>query len=55
MMVGGMPSRRPPCALDLYNFNFEPVLVGFKAGIAVVIIVDQLPKSLASTSQRVLS
>jgi high affinity sulfate transporter 1 len=28
------------------NFISEPVLVGFKAGIAVVIIVDQLPKLL---------
>ena len=28
------------------NFISEPVLVGFKAGIAVVIIVDQLPKIL---------
>jgi SulP family sulfate permease len=26
------------------NFISEPVLVGFKAGIAIVIIVDQLPK-----------
>src|SRR5678816_2689887 len=28
------------------NFISEPVLVGFKAGIAVVIIIDQLPKIL---------
>src|SRR5208283_1412250 len=28
------------------NFISEPVLVGFKAGIGVVIIVDQLPKIL---------
>ncbi len=28
------------------NFISEPVLVGFKAGIAVVIIVDQIPKIL---------
>lgn len=28
------------------NFISEPVLIGFKAGIAVVIIVDQLPKIL---------
>jgi SulP family sulfate permease len=28
------------------NFISEPVLVGFKAGIAVVIILDQLPKVL---------
>ena len=28
------------------NFISEPVLVGFKAGIAVVIIVDQVPKIL---------
>ncbi len=30
----------------LANFISEPVLVGFKAGIGVVIIVDQLPKIL---------
>ena len=29
------------------NFISTPVLVGFKAGIAIVIIVDQLPKLLA--------
>ncbi len=28
------------------NFISEPVLVGFKAGIAIVILVDQLPKIL---------
>jgi SulP family sulfate permease len=28
------------------NFISEPVLVGFKAGIAVVILIDQLPKLL---------
>src|SRR5215472_11733097 len=28
------------------NFISEPVLIGFKAGIAVVIIVDQIPKIL---------
>lgn len=28
------------------NFISEPVLVGFKAGIAVVIIIDQIPKIL---------
>ena len=28
------------------NFISEPVLVGFKAGIAIVIVVDQLPKIL---------
>lgn len=30
------------------NFISEPVLVGFKAGIALVIVLDQLPKLLAS-------
>ena len=30
----------------LANFISEPVLIGFKAGIGVVIIVDQLPKIL---------
>ena len=28
------------------NFISEPVLTGFKAGIGVVIVVDQLPKLL---------
>jgi high affinity sulfate transporter 1 len=28
------------------NFISEPVLVGFKAGIAVIIVIDQLPKVL---------
>src|SRR3974377_500320 len=28
------------------NFISEPVLIGFKAGIGVVIIVDQIPKAL---------
>jgi MFS superfamily sulfate permease-like transporter len=28
------------------NFISEPVLIGFKAGIAVVIVVDQIPKLL---------
>ena len=28
------------------NFISEPVLIGFKAGIATVIVVDQLPKVL---------
>jgi high affinity sulfate transporter 1 len=30
----------------LANFISEPVLVGFKAGIAIVIVVDQIPKLL---------
>ncbi len=30
----------------LANFISEPVLIGFKAGIAVVIVVDQIPKLL---------
>ena len=28
------------------NFISEPVLVGFKAGIGIVIVVDQVPKLL---------
>ena len=28
------------------NFISEPVLIGFKAGIGVVIVLDQLPKIL---------
>jgi len=34
------------------NFISEPVLIGFKAGIGVVIIVDSCPRSSASTSRR---
>jgi MFS superfamily sulfate permease-like transporter len=30
------------------NFISEPVLVGFKAGIGVVIVLDQLPKLLGT-------
>ncbi|AOB31377.1 sulfate transporter [Bordetella sp. H567] len=30
----------------LANFISEPVLIGFKAGIAIVIVVDQIPKLL---------
>ena len=37
------------------NLISEPVLVGFRAGIGLVIVVDQIRKSLASTSQEVHS
>lgn len=35
------------------NFISEPVLVGFKAGIGLVIVVDQLPKLLGITTRKV--
>jgi SulP family sulfate permease len=46
-MVGGVLILASALRLGFVaNFISEPVLVGFKAGIAVVIIVDQLPKIL---------
>ena len=47
MMVGGVLIVAAALRLGFAaNFISWPVLVGFKAGIAVVIIVDQLPKLL---------
>ena len=47
LMVGGVLIVAAALRLGFVaNFISEPVLVGFKAGIAVVIIVDQLPKIL---------
>ena len=47
LMVGGMLIVASALRLGFVaNFISEPVLVGFKAGIGVVIIVDQLPKIL---------
>jgi sulfate permease, SulP family len=47
LMVGGMLSLASVLRLGfIANFISEPVLVGFKAGIGVVIIVDQIPKIL---------
>jgi sulfate permease, SulP family len=46
-MVGGVLILASVLRLGFVaNFISEPVLVGFKAGIAVVIIVDQIPKVL---------
>ena len=46
-MVGGMLIAASVLRLGFVaNFISEPVLVGFKAGIAAVIIVDQIPKIL---------
>ncbi len=46
-MVGGVLLLASALRLGFVaNFISEPVLVGFKAGIAVVIIVDQIPKIL---------
>ena len=47
LMVGGALVLASVFRLGFVaNFISEPVLVGFKAGIAVVIIVDQIPKIL---------
>jgi high affinity sulfate transporter 1 len=47
VMVGGILIVASVLRLGFVaNFISEPVLVGFKAGIAVVIIVDQIPKIL---------
>ena len=47
LMVGGILILASALRLGFVaNFISEPVLVGFKAGIAVVIILDQLPKIL---------
>jgi len=47
MMVGGVLLAGAVLRLGaVANFISAPVLVGFKAGIGVVIIVDQLPKIL---------
>jgi high affinity sulfate transporter 1 len=47
LMVGGALVLASLLRLGfIANFISEPVLVGFKAGIAIVIIVDQLPKVL---------
>lgn len=47
LMVGGMLVLAGVLRLGfLANFISEPVLVGFKAGIGIVIVVDQLPKLL---------
>jgi high affinity sulfate transporter 1 len=46
-LVGGMLLLASVLRLGFVaNFISEPVLVGFKAGIGVVIVVDQLPKIL---------
>jgi SulP family sulfate permease len=47
LMVGALLMLASAMRLGFVaNFISEPVLVGFKAGIGVVIIVDQLPKLL---------
>ena len=47
LMVGGVLIVAAALRLGFVaNFISAPVLVGFKAGVAVVIIVDQLPKIL---------
>jgi sulfate permease, SulP family len=47
LMVGGVLILASILRLGFVaNFISEPVLIGFKAGIGVVIVVDQLPKIL---------
>ncbi|SDR49693.1 high affinity sulphate transporter 1 [Paraburkholderia fungorum] len=47
LMVGAILTLASVLRLGfLANFISEPVLIGFKAGIAVVIVVDQIPKLL---------
>jgi sulfate permease, SulP family len=47
LMVGGALLLASVCRLGfIASFISEPVLVGFKAGIGVVILIDQLPKIL---------
>jgi sulfate permease, SulP family len=47
LMVGAMLILASVLRLGFVaNFISEPVLVGFKAGIGVVIVVDQIPKAL---------
>ena len=47
VLVGVMLTMASALRLGfLANFISEPVLIGFKAGIAVVIVVDQIPKLL---------
>src|SRR5215470_1856104 len=47
LMVGGALLLASVCRLGfIASFISEPVLVGFKAGIGLVIVLDQLPKLL---------
>jgi len=47
LLVGGMLALAAMLRLGFVaNFISDPVLTGFKAGIAVVIVLDQLPKLL---------
>src|SRR3954471_1013951 len=47
LMVGGILILASALRLGFVaNFISEPVLIGFKAGIGLVIVVDQLPKLL---------
>ena len=47
LLVGAMLVLASICRLGFVgNFISEPVLVGFKAGIGLVIVLDQLPKIL---------
>ena len=47
LLVGAMLMAASALRLGFVaNFISEPVLIGFKAGIAIVIVVDQIPKLL---------
>src|SRR5512139_2253867 len=53
LLVGGMLVLASLLRLGfIANFISEPVLIGFKAGIGLVIVVDQLPKLLGIHFQK---
>jgi sulfate permease, SulP family len=53
MLVGGMLALASFLRLGfIANFISEPVLIGFKAGIGLVIVVDQIPKLLGIHLQK---
>src|SRR5512136_658465 len=54
LLVGGMLVLASFLRLGfIANFISEPVLIGFKAGIGLVIVVDQVPKLLGIHFQKV--
>ena len=53
LLVGGMLALASFLRLGfIANFISEPVLIGFKAGIGLVIVVDQIPKLLGIHFQK---
>jgi sulfate permease, SulP family len=52
-LVGDILALAPLLRLGIVaSFISEPVLVGFKAGVGLVIVVDQIPKTLGSSLQK---